>query len=127
LVERAPEKREVTGSMPVPTTTNVAPELLPHEDMEQESSYPVVARLVGGYDPIGRMTRAHVEMRHLLSPVSRSSCEIGEEGPDDDARRDLRRGLYGPDAVLALNLAQGDEGCLSIVPDSLVAAGEGKG
>jgi hypothetical protein len=31
------------------------------------------------------------------------------------------RGLYGPDAV------QGDEGCLSIVPDSLVAAGEEKG
>ena len=99
--------------------------LLPHEDMEQVEFYPVVARLVGGEDPIGPMTRAHVEIRHLVSLFSRIASEIGEDGPDEDERRDLRRVLYGLDAVLTLHFAQEDEGYLSIVPESLTA-GEAK-
>lgn len=101
-------------------------ELLPHEEMEQEKFYPVVARLVGGDDPIGPMTRAHVEIRHLVSLFSRIAGEIGEEGPDEEERRDLRRVLYGLDAVLTLHFAQEDEGYLSIVPDSLVGTAGGK-
>lgn len=93
-------------------------ELLPHERLEQEEFYPVVARLVGGRDPVGPMTRAHVEIAHLASVFSRILEDLAESGPDEDQRRDLRRVLYGLHAVLVLHFAQEDEGYLSIVPEA---------
>ncbi len=93
-------------------------ELLPHERLEQEEFYPVVARLVGGLDPIGPMSRAHIEIAHLVSLFGRIVHEIGPDGPDEEERRELRRVLYGLHAVLVLHFAQEDEGYLSIVPDA---------
>jgi heavy metal translocating P-type ATPase len=92
-------------------------ELLPHERLEQDEFYPIVARLIGGHDPIGPMSRAHVEIAHLVSVFGRVVHDVGPDGPDEDDRMELRRVLYGLHAVLLLHFAQEDEGYLSILPE----------
>src|SRR5690348_6272929 len=65
--------------------------------------YPVVAKLIGGADPIGPMSRAHVEVRRLAGMLSRLIEELPEDGPMAVDLRDLRRVLYGLHAVLRLH------------------------
>ena len=36
-----------------------------HEEEEEAAVYPVVAKLLGGEDPMSSMQRAHVEIEHL--------------------------------------------------------------
>ncbi len=76
--------------------------------------YPVVAKLIGGADPIGPMSRAHVEIRRLAGMLSRLIKELPEDGPMAADLRDLRRVLYGLHAVLRLHFAQEDESYLSL-------------
>lgn len=46
-------------------------DLLPHEQAEDEVLYPVFARVIGGTDPTGTMSRAHVEIAHLVRRLGR--------------------------------------------------------
>jgi hypothetical protein len=71
--------------------------------------YPVVAKLIGGADPIGPVSRAHVEIRRLAGMLSRLIEELPEDGPTPADLRDLRRVLYGLRGVLRLHFAQEDE------------------
>ena len=80
-----------------------------HEEEEEAAVYPVVARLMGGEDPMASMARAHVEISHLTR-VFRSLVDdlpAGVPGPDD--LMDLRRVLYGLQAILRLHFAQEEE------------------
>jgi heavy metal translocating P-type ATPase len=88
--------------------------LLPHEAADDLDLYPVVAKLIGGADPIGPMSRAHVEIRRLAGMLSRLIEELPEGGPTPADLRDLRRVLYGLHAVLRLHFAQEDESYLSL-------------
>ena len=97
-------------------------ELLPHEQAEEEEFYPVVARLIGGADPTGPMSRAHVEIAHLIGLFGRLLDELAVDGPDTDDERELRRVLYGLDAVLRLHFAQEEEGYLSLADDPSAGA-----
>jgi hypothetical protein len=92
-------------------------ELGPHEEAEDATLYPVLARILGGTDPTGTMSRAHVEIAHLIRRVGRVLDDIGADGPDDDDIMELRRLLYGLHAILQLHFAQEDEGYLSLVDD----------
>ena len=55
----------------------LADELGPHEQAEDATLYPVVARVLGGNDPTGTMSRAHVEIAHLIRRVGRVLDDIG--------------------------------------------------
>jgi len=80
-----------------------------HEEEEEAAVYPVVARLMGGEDPMASMARAHVEISHLTR-VYRSLVDdlpSGVPGPED--LTDLRRVLYGLHAILRLHFAQEEE------------------
>ncbi|HYW23658.1 MAG TPA: heavy metal translocating P-type ATPase [Terriglobales bacterium] len=92
----------------------LAERLLPHEAADDLDLYPVVAKLIGGADPIGPMSRAHVEIRRLAGMLSRLIEELPEDGPTPADLRDLRRVLYGLHAVLRLHFAQEDESYLSL-------------
>jgi heavy metal translocating P-type ATPase len=92
----------------------LAEQLLPHEIADDRDLYPVVAKLVGGADPTGPMSRAHVEIRRLAGMLSRLIEELPEDGPTLADLRDLRRVLYGLYAVLRLHFAQEDESYLSL-------------
>jgi heavy metal translocating P-type ATPase len=92
-------------------------ELGPHEQAEDRDLYPVLARVLGGNDPTATMSRAHVEISHLIRRLGRVLDDIGPEDPDSDDIRELRRLLYGLHAILQLHFAQEDEGYLSLADD----------
>jgi heavy metal-(Cd/Co/Hg/Pb/Zn)-translocating P-type ATPase len=97
-------------------------ELDPHEQAEDATLYPVLARVLGGTDPTGTMSRAHVEISHLIRRVGRVLDDVGPDGPDHDDIIELRRLLYGLHAILQLHFAQEDEGYLSLADDETPSA-----
>jgi len=92
-------------------------DLGPHEQAEDATLYPILARALGGTDPTGTMSRAHVEIAHLIRRLGRVLDDIDPHGPDDDDIAELRRLLYGLHAILQLHFAQEDEGYLSLADD----------
>jgi heavy metal translocating P-type ATPase len=97
-------------------------ELNPHEQAEDHDLYPVLARILGGKDPTATMSRAHVEIAHLIRRLGRVLDDIDPEGPDEDDIIELRRLLYGLHAILQLHFAQEDEGYLSLADDDPLLA-----
>jgi len=92
-------------------------EVKPHEQAEQDELYPALDRLIGGRDPTGPMSRAHVEIAHQIRRLGSLLDDIGPETPDEEDIADLQRLLYGLHAILALHTAQEEESYLSLVDD----------
>jgi hypothetical protein len=92
--------------------------LLPHEAADDNALYPLVAKAIGGADPVGPMNREHVEIRRLEGMPARLVEDLPESGPSPADLRDLRRVLYGPHAVLRLHFAQEDESYLSLFEEA---------
>jgi heavy metal translocating P-type ATPase len=80
-----------------------------HEEEEEAAVYPVVARLLGGEDPMSSMARAHIEISHLARVFRQLLDDLPEDGPTPDDLVDLRRVLYGLYAILRLHFAQEEE------------------
>jgi hypothetical protein len=80
-----------------------------HEEEEEAAVYPMVAKLMGGEDPMSSMQRAHVEIEHLIRVYRQLLEDLPPEGPDRDDLVDLRRVLYGLHAILRLHFAQEEE------------------
>ncbi len=89
-------------------------EVLPHEVAENEVLYPVLARALGGQDPTGPMSRAHVEISHLARQIGDLLGDLGGSPPDATDLAELRRLCYGLYAVLALHTEQEEESYLSL-------------
>jgi hypothetical protein len=96
-------------------------ELEPHEEAEDAALYPALARVLGGKDPTATMSRAHIEIAHLIGRLGTVLDDIDPAGPDDDDIKDLRSLLYGLHAVLQLHFAQEDEGYLSLADETPTA------
>ncbi len=85
-------------------------ERLPQHEVEEEAAvYPVVARLMGGEDPMSSMARAHIEIAHLARVYRQLLGDLPEDGPTPEDLMDLRRVLYGLHAILRLHFAQEEE------------------
>jgi hypothetical protein len=80
-----------------------------HEEEEERTVYPEVARRIGGEDPMSSMARAHVEIAHLSRVYEALLDDLPPQGPDPDDLMDLRRVLYGLHAILRLHFAQEEE------------------
>lgn len=94
-------------------------ELIPHEQSEDSTMYPVVARLIGGEDPTASMSRAHQEIIHLVRLFSRLVEELPAEGPTVEDFPDLRRVMYGLHALLRVHFAQEEEVYLALIEERL--------
>src|SRR5579871_1107839 len=90
-------------------------EVIPHEDAEDATVYPEVAKLIGGDDPTAVMSRAHPEISHLVTVLGRHLEDMMPGGPTPDEIRELKPVLYGLDAILRLHFAQEDESYLSLI------------
>jgi heavy metal translocating P-type ATPase len=90
-------------------------ELLPHERREDLALYPVVERRLGGLDPTAPMSRAHLEIAHLVGRFERLLADLPPSGPGADDMPELRRLLYGLDALLHLHFAQEEESYLPLL------------
>lgn len=96
-------------------------EVVPHEEAEEATVYPAVAKLIGGDDPTAPMNREHLEIAHMVRVLGRHLDELPLDGPAIDDIRDLRRILYGLDAILRLHFAQEDEAYLALMDSQPVA------
>ena len=83
--------------------------LVPHEEQEDREVFPILARAVGNDDVTAALHRTHTEIFHLIRFVDRLVTEVPEEGPGLEDLTDLRRVLYGLDAILRLHMAQEEE------------------
>jgi heavy metal translocating P-type ATPase len=90
-------------------------DLLPHEVAEDATAYPRVARLIGGRDPTATMSRAHLEIAHLVRVFGSLLEDLPPQGPGPEDLRDFRRLLYGLDAILRLHFAQEEESYLALI------------
>ncbi len=95
--------------------------LLPHERDEDRTLYPLIARAIGGQDPTAPMTRAHLEIAHLVQLYGRLLDSLAGSAsaplaPED--RRDLRRVLYGLHSILRLHFAQEEEHYLPLLEEA---------
>ena len=86
----------------------------PHQAAEDAELYPALARFLGGSDPLGPMTRAHVEISHQIRRLGRLIDELDPSDPSDDDLIELRACLYGLYALLDLHMTQEDEEYLSL-------------
>jgi heavy metal translocating P-type ATPase len=95
--------------------------LLPHERDEDRTLYPLIARAIGGQDPTAPMTRAHLEIAHLVQLYGRLLDSLAGSpsaalAPED--RPDLRRVLYGLHSILRLHFAQEEEHYLPLLEEA---------
>jgi heavy metal translocating P-type ATPase len=93
-------------------------QVVPHERAEQDLLYPVIAKALGGSDPIGAMSRSHAEIEHQIGRLARLLADIGADAPEPEDVVELCRLLYGLYAVLRLHNAQEDEWAFSLLPDT---------
>jgi soluble P-type ATPase len=91
-------------------------EVWSHELEEGTELYPMLARVLGGTDRTATMSRAHVEIAHLIRKLGNVLDDL-DTPPDGDDLVELRRLLYGLHAVLQLHFAQEDESYLSLADD----------
>ena len=83
--------------------------LLPHEEAEDREVFPLLASAAGNDDMTAALHRTHTEIFHLVRFLERLVAEVPPEGPGPEDLTDLRRVLYGLDAILRLHMAQEEE------------------
>ena len=84
-------------------------DLVPHEQSEDREIFPLLAAAVGNDDVTAGLHRTHTEIFHLVRHLDRLVREVADEGPRAEDLTDLRRVLYGLDAILRLHMAQEEE------------------
>jgi heavy metal translocating P-type ATPase len=84
-------------------------QLLPHERRDDELAAAGLAEVLGGEDPLGAMRSTHLEIAHLVRRYRRLLDGLPPGGPNVEDVLDLRRTLYGLDAILRLHNAQEEE------------------
>lgn len=84
-------------------------DLLPHEMEEETTVYPLLAKALGGEDPLAPLSTTHREIFHLARLFGRAVDALPAAGPDPQQLPELRRVLYGLHAILELHLAQETE------------------
>jgi heavy metal translocating P-type ATPase len=102
----------------------LAQHLLPHEQAEDATVYPAVARIIGGEDPTAAMSRMHLEIAHRIKVLGGYLADRPPGGPSPEDLREFRRLLYGLDAILRLHFAQEEESYLALLEQQRPAEAE---
>ncbi len=91
------------------TRSFLVDDLMRHERQEDRTVYPMLAQALGNEDATAALHRTHTEIFHLIGLYDRLVGDLPPEGPAPDDLVDLRRVLYGLDAILRLHMAQEEE------------------
>lgn len=98
-------------------------DLIPHEELEDRSVFPMLARAIGSDDATAALHRTHREIFHFARLYARLVEEVPRTGPLPDDLPDLRRVLYGLHAILQLHMAQEEELYLGLGDEHPAAEG----
>jgi hypothetical protein len=90
-------------------------ELMPHEVEEDRLVHPALATALGSDETTAALHGTHNEIFRLARLFGHLVEELDADGPTPDDWPDLRRLLYGLDAILRLHMAQEEELYGSIV------------
>src|SRR5207344_3653835 len=98
---------DVLDSLPAPSAVAaleeirrfVADDLLPHEELEDRTIYPMLAAAIGSDDATASMHGTHQEIFRRARLLDRLVRDLPAEGPSSDDRTDLQRLLYGMEAI----------------------------
>jgi len=103
------------------TRSFLVDDLMQHERQEDRTIYPMLASAIGNDDATAALHRTHTEIFHLIGLYDRLVGDLPPEGPAREDLVDLRRVLYGLDAILRLHMAQEEELYVSLGDESAVA------
>jgi heavy metal translocating P-type ATPase len=84
-------------------------ELLPHQREEERALYPAAAQRLGGLDPMAPLLRMHAEIESLAERVGVLLNLAAAEGDWASVGPELRRTLFGLEALLRLHLTAEEE------------------
>ena len=101
-------------------------DLLPHEELEDRTVFPMLAKAIGSDDATAALHRTHREIFHLIRLYARLVEELPEAGPAAADMPDLRRVLYGLHAILRLHMAQEEELYLGLGDEHPAGAAPGE-
>ena len=87
-------------------------EILPHEEAEESTLYPVLERVMGGREPLGAMSHAHREIAHQIRRLGQVIDDLPEHEMEDADLAELRALLYGLHVIVKLHTAQEEENYL---------------
>jgi heavy metal translocating P-type ATPase len=111
-LSRTADHLDVTGS-PRAQLESLADELedqlLRHEQLEETTVYPVLAKAIGGGDPMAVLSGSHREIFHLVRLLRRMTGAMDLDVADAEELHEVRRVLYGLHAIIALHMAQEEE------------------
>ncbi len=99
--------------------------LLRHERHDDDVLYPTIERALGGDDPMASMHHTHRAIQQFGALLHGMVGDLSSEGPDPVAINDLRRLLYGLEAIARLHFAQEDELYHALAEPRRGAAGAG--
>jgi hypothetical protein len=91
--------------------------VLPHQQAEEATLYPAVARELGGRDPMGPLSRMHAEIETVTARLGGLLVLAAEPGGWDRAAPELRRALFTLEALLTLHLAAEEEVLAEVSPE----------
>ncbi|WP_255429871.1 heavy metal translocating P-type ATPase [Streptomonospora sp. PA3] len=94
-----------------------ARDLAEHERDDERLLYPEVARVLGGRDPTGTMSRAHADIAARLRRLGDLTARLRAGAANAPARRELERELVELHALLELHFTQEEEGYYSLAED----------
>ena len=84
-------------------------EIPAHQAMEEADLYPRAARSLGGRDPVGALLRMHADLEGMVRRLAVLAGALEGRAPDAAEAAELRRLLYGLEAVLTLHMAAEEE------------------
>jgi heavy metal translocating P-type ATPase len=90
-------------------STRLAAEIPSHQAREEAEVYPHAARALGGRDPVGALLRMHADLVGMVRRLQALSAALDGRPPDAAEAAELRRLLYGLEAVLTLHMAAEEE------------------
>jgi hypothetical protein len=116
IIDRLSWLADRAGTMPASAVkqelaslnASIVNQILPHESKDDAALYPVVARLIGGEDPMAAMSNTHREIYRLSRAVDRLAT-LPSEDDGGSSLPELRKTLYALDAILRLHFAQEEE------------------
>ena len=92
--------------------TMLVKEILPHEEAEESTLYPVLERVMGGREPLGAMSHAHREIAHQIRRLGQVIDDMPLHEMQEADLAELRALLYGLHVIVKLHTAQEEENYL---------------
>jgi hypothetical protein len=90
-------------------STRLSAEIPAHQAREEAEIYPRAARALGGRDPVGALLKMHADLVGMVRRLEALAGTLDGKSPDAAEAAELRRLLYGLEAVLTLHMAAEEE------------------